>query len=349
MDSVSFVKWLKQEDLFWKVQDNYQYFSHFLTKTLRIRLRNELVIIGDIGRDGRRAAPIMAGCYLLAAKRLGLNYKFMIQDVRKPGDSAEQKVISALQNLQEENYIALALSGKLGRVNQLGTNFRKYVRSRRVMFVSTPSLMDLPTSRFRYLIDSIDIDYEELQREARRLERILNNGREVRLITDKGTNLTVGITGMQAIPNDGKFHTKSGNIPVGEVYLAPKKYEVDGRVVIDGSVRSRYGTHIVDKPVILRIEKGSVTSVSGDESIASKLRESIRWAGKPGARIGELGIGINPKAKVIGPTIINEKAKGTAHIALGNNSSFGGNIHAKVHLDQVFRNPKIWVDGRRMI
>ena len=65
-------------------------------------------------------------------------------------------------------------------------------------------------------------------------------------------------------------------------------------------------------------------------------------------RIGELGIGINEKARICGPTIINEKTLGTAHIALGSNAWFGGNIYAIVHLDQVFKDPKIWVDGQRI-
>ena len=62
--------------------------------------------------------------------------------------------------------------------------------------------------------------------------------------------------------------------------------------------------------------------------------------------IGELGIGINPDASLIGPTIINEKLLGTAHVAIGSNYWFGGNIYAKIHLDQVFRKPKIEADGK---
>ena len=55
---------------------------------------------------------------------------------------------------------------------------------------------------------------------------------------------------------------------------------------------------------------------------------------------------MNPKAKIIGAMIIDDKTLGTAHIGIGSNYWFGGNIYAIIHLDQVFRNPKIYLDGK---
>ena len=62
-------------------------------------------------------------------------------------------------------------------------------------------------------------------------------------------------------------------------------------------------------------------------------------------RVCELGIGINKNARLIGSTIIDEKVLGTAHVATGSNYWFGGDIYSIVHYDQVFKNPKIYVDG----
>jgi leucyl aminopeptidase (aminopeptidase T) len=63
-------------------------------------------------------------------------------------------------------------------------------------------------------------------------------------------------------------------------------------------------------------------------------------------RLSELGIGLNPFAKLVGIPLIDEGALGTAHIALGLNYTFGGAIKdAKAHIDFVFRDPTILLDG----
>jgi len=62
-------------------------------------------------------------------------------------------------------------------------------------------------------------------------------------------------------------------------------------------------------------------------------------------KVAELGIGLNPKAKIIGATIIDEKVLGTAHVGIGSNYWFGGPIRTIIHLDQVFKNPLLKLDG----
>ena len=59
-----------------------------------------------------------------------------------------------------------------------------------------------------------------------------------------------------------------------------------------------------------------------------------------------MGIGLNNKAKIIGATIVDDKVLGTAHVGIGSNYWFGGTIYAIIHLDQVFKAPKIYFDNR---
>ena len=158
-----------------------------------------------------------------------------------------------------------------------------------------------------------------------------------------------------AISNDGSYSKPSsgGNLPVGEVYIAPRKDEVFGKVILDGSIKHRWGTYVVKSPVELDIERGQISEIKGGYE-ANLLRKSIKWAHNNSKfpwgvrRVGELGIGINPKAKIIGATIVDEKSLGTAHIGIGSNYWFGGSIYSIIHLDQIFRNPRIYVDGTRI-
>ena len=73
----------------------------------------------------------------------------------------------------------------------------------------------------------------------------------------------------------------------------------------------------------------------------AKYPERVRF-------VSELGVGINPAAVLIGSMIMDEKVLGTAHIAFGSNSWFGGDIKTIFHGDQVFKNPIFYVDGNKM-
>ena len=62
--------------------------------------------------------------------------------------------------------------------------------------------------------------------------------------------------------------------------------------------------------------------------------------------LAEFGIGTNPKAKLIGNVLEDEKVLGTCHIALGDNSTFGGRVNAGIHVDGIIKHPTIKLDGK---
>jgi leucyl aminopeptidase (aminopeptidase T) len=57
--------------------------------------------------------------------------------------------------------------------------------------------------------------------------------------------------------------------------------------------------------------------------------------------IAELGIGTNDKAVRPDNILESEKILGTIHIALGDNSSFGGRVSTPFHQDFVFFRPTV--------
>mgnify|MGYP002641651079 FL=1 len=186
-----------------------------------------------------------------------------------------------------------------------------------------------------------------------RIKKALDNGREVHVFTKAGTDLLYNVEGYEAINNDGIYNRKGmgGNLPAGETYIAPNKREVEGTIVIDGSLRLKDRTMIVNNPVKLDIKKGEIVNFGpGYES--NLLKQTIEWAHGRSKhpwgvrRIGELGIGTNPNAKIIGATVVDEKMLGTCHFAIGSNAWFGGTIYSIIHLDQVLKDPVIKVDGR---
>ncbi|MCX7668312.1 MAG: hypothetical protein N2Z84_05225, partial [Atribacterota bacterium] len=61
--------------------------------------------------------------------------------------------------------------------------------------------------------------------------------------------------------------------------------------------------------------------------------------------VGELGIGTNPKARITGNILEDEKAFRTVHVALGMNVDMGGAIESKTHNDGIICNPTVKFDG----
>jgi hypothetical protein len=347
-----FITWLKRENLFYKVQNNFLCLKNVFDECLNIR-NEQVLIVGDLGFPVKRISAIMIGCYLLVAKRLNLNYKLVIQRPKITRDTADTQLIEELLNLPDRSVLVLSLSGKLGSLKQMGKSFRRYIREKGHRFVSTTGLSQLKTGQLPVLISSININYKELQKKAAVIKEKLDFGKEINITTDKGTNLYINIKGMRAISNDGNYSKHGGNIPVGEVYIPPRGKRVDGKVIIDGCSRIIEGSVVVKTPITLNVEKGVITDIKGGIE-ARALEKALDWAHNQAKypwgirRIGELGIGINPGARITNSTIISEKTLGTAHVAIGSNAWFGGTVYSIIHLDQVFRNPKIWIDGQRL-
>ena len=211
----------------------------------------------------------------------------------------------------------------------------------------------MKSEKFPWLMKSLNVNYERMEKRGEPIKEILDNGSEVNMITRKGTDVTFDIKGMKSIINSGIYKQpgSGGNLPAGEVYLPPTSKGTNGTIIIDGSIKTKDTCILLEKPVTLTIKEGDVVNIKGNDA-GLMLEQSLQWAARTAKfpwgvrRIGELGIGINPSARIIGPTIINEKALGTAHVAIGSNAWFGGTIFAKIHLDQVLHDPIIKVDGK---
>jgi leucyl aminopeptidase (aminopeptidase T) len=176
------------------------------------------------------------------------------------------------------------------------------------------------------------------------MNKRLETARKIRVVTDSGTDITLDIEGCKWHMDTGKCHVpgSSSNLPAGEIYIAPK--DANGVFVVDGSMSS-FG--ILDSPLEFTVKERYVTNIKGKN--AEKLNSILDKVGKKARNIAEFGIGINPEARLIGNVLEDEKVGGTVHIALGDNSTFGGDVIAGIHLDGIIKEPHLYVDGERFI
>jgi aminopeptidase len=172
----------------------------------------------------------------------------------------------------------------------------------------------------------------------------MNDVSVVRVTTQIGTDITLDITGRNAIPSKGLFHKKgeSGNLPTGEAYIAPLEGKSDGVFFVDGSMAS-LGV-VNGKPIRIEVKAGYAVNICGD-SKAKRLNMTLNNYGKLARNVAEFGIGTNYKAKLSGILLEDEKVLGTIHIALGDNKSMGGNVDIPIHLDGVVKKPTVYFDN----
>ncbi len=193
---------------------------------------------------------------------------------------------------------------------------------------------------------TLDVDYKELETLSKRLADFLSGTKTVLIHTEKGTDLTFSIEGREGHPDTGICHSPGdfSNLPAGEAYIAPVEGTATGTLIIDGSLAG-YG--LLKSPLEIRIKDGFIDDLKGDGS--KFLKKAFDKYGKEAWNVAELGLGTNPKARITGNVLEDEKVKGTIHIAFGDNSTFGGIVSVDSHLDGVLTKPTLILDGNILI
>lgn len=178
---------------------------------------------------------------------------------------------------------------------------------------------------------------------AKKLEGVKN----IRVVTEAGTDLIMPIEGRMIIPSTGVLREKgqSGNMPSGEVYLAPIEGVTNGTLVIDGSMAS---IGMIKTPIKVNIVDGYAEEITGGEE-AERLVAILDKSGRDARAVAEFGIGTNYKAILSGQILEDEKVFGTIHVAFGNNLTMGGTIAVNSHLDGLVKEPDVYFDDEMIM
>jgi leucyl aminopeptidase (aminopeptidase T) len=127
--------------------------------------------------------------------------------------------------------------------------------------------------------------------------------------------------------------------------LPPVEGTARGRVVVE-RVMTDLGA--LSDPITWIVEEGLVTDIQGG-SDAARLVHHVE--GVENARnIGEIGIGMNPAARLTHEITESKKRLGTAHVAMGDSAGeYGGTVVCDVHLDGMVLDAAVEVDGEIVV
>ena len=211
----------------------------------------------------------------------------------------------------------------------------------------TPSMAQqarMSTEAFEdYYFRVCTTDYGKLRKGMETLKALMDTTDQVH-IKGPGTDLRFSIKGIGSVICGG-----DRNIPDGEVFTAPVKRSVEGRVHFN--VPSIYhGTAFED--VVLEFKQGRIVRADGGRQTA-KL-EAILDADAGARYIGEFSLGFNPHIlHPIRDILFDEKIAGSFHFTPGQAYEVGGNGNrSQVHWDMVciqradYGGGEVWFDGK---
>ncbi len=182
----------------------------------------------------------------------------------------------------------------------------------------------VPEEYIERMTKAFDVDYEEIQKACLEKLQPLDGIKRVMLHTGEDCVLYFDLSGRS-------WHIDAGNgdLPCGEIYIAPVEEDTNGSVFFE----SLYLDGIQYRDVNLDIQNGEVYVSSNME-----VMQYFDQQPKENRIVCELGLGMNPNiTNLCGYTVLDKKAAGTFHIAVGANTMFGGKNEASCHTDFVGR------------
>ena len=202
----------------------------------------------------------------------------------------------------------------------------------------------LPGITEEVFVTGLDADYDAIAAHCANVREQVAGADEIRVTTPAGTDIVFE-------PGDRPWHSDTGivhdasdfsNLPAGEVFVAPET--ATGTYVVDGTMRP-HGLLEAGQRLRFEVEDGYVTEISDDE-IRAQVETAAEAVGRDAYTLAEVGIGTNIGVRdLVGSVLLDEKAAGTVHIAIGDNAGIGGDTDAPLHLDGIVREPTVLADG----
>lgn len=334
-------------------------------QVLRVKKGEKVLIVTNPEKD---VFVISAALYEAAMAR-GADVNIMVQPRRTSLDMASDAVIHAIRS---EPDVVMSISA-----DKLGKDRFGLVKPYRFKGVkgAWPSIFNAlmaakkmrsfwsPSVTLDTFVRTVAVDYAKMRKDAKKIKKALDWADWIRITSKGGSDIEISLRNRAARVDDGSFWKpgEGGNLPAGETYISPANYSSNGVLVFDGSLSTADGggAFVPKKSVRLEVKDGLVVKVGGgagakrfEKSLILGEKAALKMKGKPGwpkakvdsyfknaRHLGEVGIGLNPKARVTGNMLEDEKILSTCHIAIGSN--YDDDAEAFIHLDCIVKKPTI--------
>ncbi len=195
------------------------------------------------------------------------------------------------------------------------------------------------------MVEGLDADYEAIASQCETVLEQVEGADEIRVTSPQGTDITFHPGDRPWQLDTGIIHESGefSNLPAGEVFVSPET--ASGTFVVDGTMMP-HGR--LENPIEITVDDGYVVDIR-DSAVREAVEKAAETAGDAAYNIAELGIGTNVGVtELVGSVLLDEKAGGTVHIAIGDDASIGGDTDAPIHTDGILTEPTVYADGTRV-
>jgi len=196
---------------------------------------------------------------------------------------------------------------------------------------------------------SLDVDYRRMRLRESLMLDLLEGAVRLIVRTDLGTDLAVDVRGRPFISDLKARPDCCVNLPCGEIYCAPVEGSAEGVLVSDGPIGD---DGVAPMPVRFVVRGGRAVAVDCADLVWRERIERHLAHDDGSAAVCEVGMGLNPGARLMGRMLEDEKALRTAHVAFGDNRGFPGGCNCSgLHVDCLIHLPTVEIeraDGQRV-
>jgi leucyl aminopeptidase (aminopeptidase T) len=294
-------------------------------KCMRLQSDESCLVVTDDG-----AASVGEALYEVAAERtddaLLVRYP--------PGDQHGEEPPASVASAMTDHDVALAPT----------TKSLSHTRARSAANEAGARVATLPGITEDVFVEGLDASYSDIKKHCREIYSQVSGAETIRVQTKRGTDIVFEPGEREWRQDTGIVHDpgEMSNLPAGEVFVSPKTGS--GIFVVDGTMMP-HGLLDEGETLEFEVEDGQVTDIS-DDAVREQVETAAVDVGDAAYNLAELGIGTNiGVSELMGSVLLDEKAAGTVHIAIGDDHAIGGDVEAPIHLDGVIRDPTVYADG----
>jgi aminopeptidase len=200
----------------------------------------------------------------------------------------------------------------------------------------------------------VSTDYERLQADGEKYQRILAAAKTIHLSHPNGTDFTVGIANRRVYVSDGVvsaedrergFPATTVYLPAGEVFVTPVSGTAEGRIVVD---RDFYEGMEIER-LTFEFKAGKLTSMTAGSDI-SRLKANYDASPAGKELFGMIDLGINTSLK-LGPTARrgDYAPAGMVSIGIGTNLTYGGDNKTSFNYESNLVGATLEIDGKVLV
>ncbi len=229
----------------------------------------------------------------------------------------------------------------------MGKLFQTFIQKKKLVQLRIPTMENAMESGLSYevyemmMIKAYDIDYLSLKKKCEDFIEGIGKGTEVTIYSGEQKKLT-----MLLEERNWEIDAGDGDLPCGEVSIAPVEEKTDGEIFFESLYYEDINTGERKKieNITIAVKEGRMLTSNSEE-----FNEYLGSLPMNGNVICEFGIGMNEGVdQITGYELLDEKMLGTFHIAIGNNTMFGGKNDAPLHQDFVGTG-RVFIDNKQVI